>query len=69
MRLDRRTDDLLGGAVAVDVRGIDEVDAGCVRVVDDPPRLGRIGAVAERHRPDADRRNLDSGGAQPLVFH
>ena len=40
-----------------------------MRVIDDPPRLGRVGAIAEHHRAEAQRRYFESAVAQPPVHH
>ena len=34
-----------------------------------PPRLGRVGAVAEHHRAQAERRDLQAAAAESPVFH
>src|SRR5213080_3582276 len=47
--LEGLADDLLGLAGAIDVGGVDEVDAGVERGVDDPDRLVVVG-VAPRGR-------------------
>jgi hypothetical protein len=52
--LERLADDLLGLAGAIDVRGVDEVDPGVERGVDDPDRLLviRVAPGAEHHRAE-----------------
>ncbi len=52
---ERFADDLLRFAGGVDIGGVDEVDAGVERGVDDPDRLVVIGLApgAEHHRAEA----------------
>ena len=59
-------DDLLRLASRVHVGGVDEVDAGVQRPVDDPDRLLMVGIApgAEHHRAQAERADLDAGGAE-----
>ena len=64
-------DDLLGLAARVDVGGVDEVDPGVERGVDDPDRLVVVGVApgAEHHGAEAEWADLDSGAAECAVFH
>jgi hypothetical protein len=54
--LERLADDLLRLAGGVDVGGVDEVDAGAERAVDDADRVIVIGVApgAEHHRAEAE---------------
>jgi hypothetical protein len=64
-------DDLLGLAERVDVGGVDEVDAGIERGVDDADAVVVVG-IAERpehHRPETQGADLDAGAAEGAVFH
>ena len=54
---------------AVGIGGVDEIDAGLEGRRDDPVGLDLAGAVAEHHRAEADRRNLEAAVAQAAVFH
>ena len=69
VRLDRRPDDALGRALGVDVGGVDEVDAGLVRGRDDARRRRGVGAVAEHHGAEAERRNHEAAVAKWDVVH
>jgi hypothetical protein len=53
---ERLADDLLGFAGGVDVGGVDEVDAGVERAVDDADRVVVVGVApgAEHHRAEAE---------------
>jgi hypothetical protein len=64
-------DDLLGFAGRVDVRGVDEVDPGLERAVDDPDRGVVIGVAGgtEHHRAEAQLADGDPGPAQGAVVH
>ncbi len=66
---DRRADDLFGAAVIIGVGGIDEVDPGVARLGDDALARRRVGAPAEHHRAEADRRDLEPGAAEQAVIH
>src|SRR5207302_1436383 len=69
--LERLADDLLGRALAVDVGGVDEVDAGVESGVDHADAVVDV-AVApwpEHHRPEAVRTDLDTSAAQRAVLH
>jgi len=68
VRLDRRTDDFLGGALLVDVGGVDEIDARIEGGVDDLARGGGVGSIAEHHRAETKRRNHEPTRAQSPVF-
>jgi hypothetical protein len=60
----RLADDHLGLAGGVDVGGVDEVDPGVERAVDDADALVvvRIAPLAEHHRPEAERSHLRACG-------
>ena len=69
--LQRLADDLLGLAARVHVRGVDEVDPGVERAVDD---RGRLVVVAfspgpEHHRAQAERADLHAGGSEVPELH
>ena len=68
---ERLADDLLGLAARIDVGGVDEVDPGIERAVDDPDRLLVVGVApcAEHHRPEAQRADLHSCVCKPPVVH
>ncbi len=69
--LERPADDLLALAAAVDVGGVDEVDAGIERAVDHAHALVVV-AVAhlpEHHRPEALGADLDARSSQLPVSH
>ena len=55
----------------VHVRGVDEVDAGVERAVDDPDAVVvvRIAHGAEHHGAEAQRADLDPGGSERAVAH
>jgi hypothetical protein len=59
----RLADDLLGLAARVDVGGVDEVDAGVERAVDDLDRPIVVGLApgAEHHRAEAEGADLHPG--------
>src|SRR5690606_19710312 len=59
--------DPLGFAQAVDVGGVDEVDAAVAGDGQDGARLLLVGAVAEHHRADAERGHLQAAAAEPAV--
>ena len=69
--LERLADDLLGLAGGVDVGGVDEVDAGVERGVDDADRVVVVGVApgAEHHRAEAELRDLDAGASERAVVH
>ena len=69
--LQRLPDDLLRLAARIDVGGVDEVDPGVERAVDDADGLVVVGLApgAEHHRPEAQRADLDSSAAQRTVLH
>ena len=69
--LEGLADDLLGLALRIDVSGVDEVDPGIERRVDDPDRLGVVGVPprAEHHRPEAERRHHETAVAESEVVH
>src|SRR4029079_7920318 len=62
---------LLGLAGAVDVGGVDEVDAGVEGRVDDPDRLVvvRVAPGAKHHRAEAKLADRDAGASQGPVLH
>src|SRR5262249_49503040 len=68
---ERLADDRLGLAVRGVVRGVDEVDAGIERRVDDANRLVVVAVApgAEHHGAEAERRDLETGTAEIAVFH
>ena len=53
----------------VDVGGVDEVDPGVERRVDDPDRLVVVGVAprAEHHRAEAERADLDAGAPSSRI--
>src|SRR4051812_49461113 len=67
----RLADDLLGLALRVDVGGVDEVDAGVESGVDDPDRVVVvvIAPLAEHHRAEAERADLDAGATERAHLH
>jgi hypothetical protein len=64
-------DDLLRLAGRVDVGGVDEVDPGVERAVDDADRVVVVGVApgAEHHRAEAELRDLDAGASERAVIH
>ena len=68
---ERLADDLLRLAARVDVGGVDEVDPGVERGVDDPDRLVVIGLAPgpEHHRSETQRADLDTGGGELSRLH
>ena len=70
-------DDFLRNAVRIDVRGVDQIDAGveakmnllarilCAGIAD----RGEIAAAAKRHRAHGDRRDLEARSAKLPIFH
>ncbi len=66
---DRGADDLFGAAVVIGVGGIDEIDPGVARLGDDAIARRRVGAPAEHHRAEADRRDLEPGAPEQAVIH
>jgi hypothetical protein len=69
--LEGLADDLLGLAGGVDVGGVDEVDPGVERGVDDADRLVVVGLTpgAEHHRAEAQLADRDAGASQWAVLH
>ena len=67
----RLAEDLLRLAGGVAVGGVDEVDPGVQRLVDDPDRVVVIGVAegAEHHRAQAQLADRDAGASQRSVFH
>ena len=69
--LQRFADNLFRLPLRVHVRGIDEVDAGVERGIDDAGAIVMIGVPpsAEHHRPEAVNADADAGRTQHAVFH
>jgi hypothetical protein len=67
----RLADDHLGLTGRVDVGGVDEVDPGVQRAVDDADALVVVlGApVAEHHRAEAQLADRDAGASQDVLLH
>jgi AcrR family transcriptional regulator len=67
----RLADDLLRLARRVEVGGVEEVDPGVQRAVDDPDGVVVIGVAerAEHHRPEAQRGDGDAGASERSVVH
>jgi hypothetical protein len=73
----RPPDDLLAGAVGVDVGGVEEVDARFDAALDERPALllverPGVGAAvgnAVAHAAEADGRDVEAGGAELDVLH
>ena len=67
----RLAQDLFGLAGGVAVGGVDEVDPGVQRLVDDLDRVVVIGVAerAEHHRAQAQLADRDAGAPQGPVFH
>src|SRR5262245_28497080 len=68
----RAADDALGPVLAVDVRGVDPVDAGVERGVASGERLLVLRAApapAQAPGPEADHRQLEVGAAEPPALH
>ena len=68
---ERLADDLLGLALPVDVGGVDEVDPGVERRVDDPDRLVvvRVAPRAEHHRAKTELADRHAGATQLAMLH
>jgi hypothetical protein len=64
-------DDLLGLALGVDVGGVDDVDPGVQRAVDDPDALVVVGVApgAEHHRAEAQLADRDAGASERAMLH
>src|SRR4029077_16120424 len=62
-------DDLLGAAVIVSVGSVDEIDAEGARLGDDALARRRVGAPAEHHRAETDRRHLETAAAEQAIVH
>ena len=64
-------DDLLGLSGRVDVGGVDEVDPGVERRVDDPDAVVDIGVPprAEHHRAEAVGAHADAGPTERSILH
>jgi hypothetical protein len=69
--LQRLPDDLLGLAAGVHIGGVDDVDAGVERTVDDPDAVVVVGVAlaAEHHGAQGKRTDLDAGGPEVAVGH
>jgi hypothetical protein len=67
----RPSHDLLGSAVRIDVRGVDEVDPGIECRVDHADGFVLVGVapVAEHHGPEAVRAHLHAGSPQRSILH
>src|ERR1700737_950499 len=61
--------DRFARAVCIGIRGIDEIDSGRARLVDDPRRGRLVGRPAEHHGAQTDRRNLEAAAAEMTIFH
>jgi hypothetical protein len=68
---ERLADDLFGLTGGIDVGGVDEVDPGVQRAVDDADRVVVVGVApgAEHHRAEAELRDLDAGAPERAVVH
>src|SRR5439155_15117331 len=62
-------DGALGRSLGIYVGGSDEVDAGTKGRIDDPLRVGSVGAIAEGHGPEAYHRHFEAAVAKPAKFH
>jgi hypothetical protein len=69
--LERLADDLLRLAGRVDVGGVDEVDAGVQRGVDDADGVVVVGVApgAEHHRAQAELADRDARAPQESIVH
>jgi hypothetical protein len=69
--LDGPADDLLGLTAGVDVGGVDDVDAGLERAVDDADRVLVIGVahLAEHHRAERELTDGYSGRPKRPALH
>ena len=67
--LERLAGHLFAAADAVDIGGIDEVDALIERLVDDGVRVVGRGLAAEHHAAEAEAADLDAGAAEGSEFH
>ncbi len=67
---DRPPDDHLVLACAVHVGGVDQVDPGIERSLDDPRALGEVTVAphAEHHRAESEAAHRDAGGAREAVL-
>jgi len=54
---------------AIDVGGIEEIDAELEGPVHDPEALGLVGDPAEVHRAEAEVADEGAVGAETLVLH
>ena len=76
LALQPAADDLLGAARGVEVAaqrigvgGVEEVDAALGGVVQDRDRCRLVALQAERHRAEAEPRDLQAGTAKTRMFH
>jgi hypothetical protein len=67
--LDALPHDFLGGAIAIDIGGVDEVDALLARLVDDAEgfRIGRL--LPEHHGTERERGNLEGAAAEITIVN
>jgi len=67
----RLADDDLGLAFRVDIGGVDEVDPGVERTVDDPDALVVIlrAPVTDHHGPEAELADPDAGASETSMLH
>jgi len=69
LRGDRAAHYALRFSLAVDVRGVDRIDALLQRLVDDAGGGRFVGRAAEHHRAERERGNLDAAAAELSIFH
>src|SRR6266536_1396619 len=62
------TRDLLGAALVVGIRSVDEVHAGIAGTGDDAHRRGLVGRSTEHHGAEAERRYLQSAPPELAIF-
>jgi len=67
--LQRFSHELFGGTTAIDVGGVEEVNAFTDRVVDDLAGVFKVGLLAEHHAAQNDGANVNTGSAEEVVFH
>ncbi|MNM76661.1 hypothetical protein D3C81_884910 [compost metagenome] len=60
---------LLGAALAVDIGGVDEIDAVVTGAGHDAGGLGLVGLVREHHGAQAQGGNVQVAGAEAAVLH
>ena len=66
---ERGAEKLLGARAAVDVGGVEEVDPGVDRLIDDGLGLVLVDAHAEVVAAEADNGDLEAGAAERFVLH